>query len=136
MIGNGDTFCGTLYEYYDDNWNKMFEFHVDDCPRFAEWSDWPDFDSARFGGCLSVWFPGKGAKPLIIFGQDECIFKQYVFTKKSWMGSQGQTVLTPKDEGQGVMISLFVSCDNGSNFQLSSQQLDVVNEQRKGTEYN
>ena len=82
MIGNGDTFCGTPYEYYDENGNKKFEFHVDGCPKFAEWSDCPDFDSERFGGCLSVWFP-EGAKPLIIFGQDECIFKQYIFTKKS-----------------------------------------------------
>ena len=43
MIGNGDIFCGTPYEYYDENGNKKFESHVDDCPKFAGWSDWPDF---------------------------------------------------------------------------------------------
>ena len=61
----------------------------------------------------------EGVKPMIVFGQDECIFKQYIFTKKSWMGPKGQTAIIPKDEGQGLMMSSFVSRDYGSNLQIT-----------------
>ena len=105
-------FLWNPYEYEDDNGVKHVEFHVDDCEQFATWSHQPDLESAMFGGCLSVRFP-ENKKPLIIFGQDECIFKQYIFCKKSWMGQEGQTALTPKEEGQGVMLSSFVSRDYG-----------------------
>ena len=54
----------------------LVEYHVDDHPLFMDiCADLP------YGGNLSVRFP-KGQKPLLIFGQDECIFKQYSFTKK------------------------------------------------------
>ena len=38
----------------------------------------------------------------------------------------------PKEEGQGVMISSFVSCKFGYGMQLSPAQLEHVNEYRKG----
>ena len=61
---------------------------------FTTWIDWPDEESRKFGGCLSMRKPSN-SNPLIIFGQDECTFKHYIFYKKSWMGSEGQTALIP-----------------------------------------
>ena len=48
------------------------------------------------------------------------------------MGSQGQTALTPKDEGQVVMLSSFVSQDYGFGLNISKEELDIVNERRRG----
>ena len=127
-------FCGTPYEYENAKGEKYYEFHVDDNQQFTDWKDWPDEESRRFGGCLSVRMP-EGAKPLIIFGQDECIFKQYVFCKKTWVGPNGETALTPKDEGHGVMLSSFVSHEYGFDFQLTASQLKAVNKRRQGQLY-
>jgi hypothetical protein len=52
-------------------------------------------------------------KPFIILGQDGCIFKQYILTKKGWTAPDCKKALQPKDEGQGVMISSFVSREFG-----------------------
>ena len=65
-----------------------------------------------FGGNLSVRKP-PDQKPLIIFGQDECIFKQYTFSKKAWRSPDGALPLIPKDEGAGIMISAFISREFG-----------------------
>ena len=119
MLEEGQVLSGTPYKYVNENNEKFFEFHVDNCEKISSWTSWPDVDSAKFGGCLSVRKP-EGSKPLIIFGQNECIFKQYVFTKKSWVGPQGQTAMTPKDEGQGLMMSPFVSRDFGFDFNITS----------------
>jgi hypothetical protein len=56
----------------------MVEFHVDDHPMFQE-----KLSHVKFGGSLSLRNP-KPNRPLIAFGQDECIFttKQYIFTAK------------------------------------------------------
>ena len=72
MINNGTIFGGTPYEYLDENGVKYYEFHVDDNLEFSDWTDWSDEESRKFGGCLSVRKPSN-CKPLIIFGQDECI---------------------------------------------------------------
>ena len=63
------------------------------------------------------------------------IFKQYVFTKKSWVKPQGQTAITPKEEGQGIMISSFVSRDYGYVFNLTKDEFDLVNSQQHGRQY-
>jgi hypothetical protein len=72
----------------------------------------------------------KGRKPLICYGQDEAIMKQYCFTSKSWTAPTGQKAIIPKDDGTGVMISAF-----GFTLQLSQQQLQKVNEVRHATKY-
>ena len=134
MLDEGTVFNGIPYEYNNEAGQKFYEFHVDDNLNFSTWRSWPDEDSKRFGGCLSVRMP-IGTKPIIIFGQDECIFKQYIFSKKSWMGPEGQTPMIPKDEGCGVMFSSFVSREYGFNLQLSAEQLATVNQNRKGQFY-
>jgi hypothetical protein len=57
---------------------RMVEFHVDTSEALLKLAK----ISNSFGGNLSVRFP-PGMKPLIIFGQDECIFKQFLMTKKN-----------------------------------------------------
>jgi hypothetical protein len=87
-------------------WKKgdtYVELHVDDHPKFQA-----DCEHLPFGGHLSV-RKGVHEKPLTILGQDKCIFKQFNLSSKSWSDPNGTNALLPKDEGQGVMISAFVS---------------------------
>ena len=107
----------------------FFEFHVDDSPAFDDF-----VRKTKFGGNLSVRKP-TSLKPLMMFGQDECIFKQYTFTKKTWKGSDGKMPLLPKDEGAGVMISAFVSREHGYGINFTAEELERINEYRKGKEY-
>ena len=134
MVNEGSTFNGVPYEYTNTNGEIYYEFHVDDNIAFMSWTTWPDEESKKFGGCLSVRKP-EDLKPIIIFGQDECIFKQYVFTKRSWVGPEGQTAMIPKDEGQGLMFSSFVSREYGFHFHITEEQLKVVNLKRNGQNY-
>ncbi len=60
-------------------------------------------------------------------GHDECIFRQCALTNKSWNGPQGQKTITPKDLGQGIMISTFQSRAFGFGMVLSEQQLEEIN---------
>ena len=41
----------------------------------------------------------------------------------------------PKDEGQGLMVSVFVSRDYGFNWTLTEHQLNKVNKFRKDKDY-
>jgi hypothetical protein len=47
-----------------------------------------------------------------MFEHDECIFKQFHMRNKSWKAPNGETVLIPKDDGQGVMILVLFSQEN------------------------
>ena len=68
-LGNG-------HEYTDLQTDiEMVELHVDLHPSLHERMN----ATTMFGGNLSVRKP-PNTKPLIGFGQDECIFKQYIFT--------------------------------------------------------
>jgi hypothetical protein len=82
---------------------KMVELHVDDHHSFQDRMN----TTTTYGGNLSIRLP-EGRKPLICFGQDEAIMKQYCFTSKSWMAPTGQKAIIPKDDGMGVMIPAFV----------------------------
>ena len=111
------------HKYVTNNGITMVELHVDQCNSFQDTMN----ATTRFGGNLSVRKP-NGKKPVIIFGQDECIFKQYTFSKKAWMNSEGAMPLIPKDEGAGIMISTFVSREFGHRLQLTEAELQKVNE--------
>ena len=125
----GEIFCGKGHIYNNEDGNTYIEFHVDDSEYLTKLGS-----NTQFGGYLSVQRQ-KNQKPLIIFGQDECIFKQYIFRNKCWMGPNGETPLTPKDEGQGLMVSGIVSREYGFNWNLSETQLEQVNDFRKDQEY-
>jgi len=92
------------YRYTDDNQNEMVEYHVDLCHVFQDRMN----EKTTSGGHLSVKL-SKEERPLLIYGHDESIFKQYLLTGKPWIGPNGEKAITPKDEGQGVMISAICS---------------------------
>ena len=77
----------------------------------------------------------QAKKKLIIIGHDECIFKQYQFTAKSWVGDNDSRPIIPKDEGAGIMISAFQCREFGFGMRLSDEQLRRVNGKRHGEKY-
>jgi hypothetical protein len=74
------------------------------------------------------------SRPLICFGQDECIFKHALFIGKAWALPNGQKPMIPKDKGLGVMVSGIVSCKFGFGLQLSLEDLQKVNKYRESKE--
>jgi hypothetical protein len=119
------------HHYTDPTSNvPMVELHVNSHPTFQERMN----ATTQFGGNLSVRMP-RNTQPLICFGQDECIFKQFLFTGKAWIAQDGTKPVIPKDEGLGVMISAFVSREFGFGMILSEEDLQKVNEFRIGKKY-
>jgi hypothetical protein len=104
----------------------MVEHHVYDAPKFQT-----DQSELPFGGSLWVCKP-RGSKLLIIFGQNESIFKQYKCSKSAWCIPDGQFAVIPKDEGHGLMVSTFISRDFGFGMSLTKEQLDSINIERRG----
>jgi hypothetical protein len=88
----------------------------------------------EFGGQLSVRLE-EHERPLLMFRHAKAIFKQFLLTKKSRCGPNGETVLVPKDEGQGLMISAFQSREFGFGYHLDEEQLAEVNFGRRGEKY-
>jgi hypothetical protein len=117
------------YKYTDEKGNFMVEYHVDCCKDFQEKCD----TETQFGGHLSV--RNHNPRPLIIFGHDEAIFKQYTLTKSAWVAPDGTKVLVPKDEGQGLMISAFQSREYGFGLTMTNEDLQKVNHARRGKKY-
>jgi TfoX/Sxy family transcriptional regulator of competence genes len=119
------------YEYTDQlTGQKMVEFHVDTCKTFMQQMN----EETRFGGNLSVrMLPCQ--RPVIVMGQDECIVKQYSFTKKAWLGPEGEQPITPKDDGHGVMISAMQSREFGYGMVMTPNELQHVNAVRLGQKY-
>lgn len=76
--GNLSKNCG--YQYIvkdkDDVDLTMVEYHVNGSILFQD-----RLYNTKFGDNLSVCKPSN-VKPQLMFGQDECIFKQYTFSKK------------------------------------------------------
>jgi hypothetical protein len=98
----------------------MVELHIDSCHLFAERAN----KETKYGGWVSI---QKAEDAFIMFGHDKCIFKKFHTTNKSWKAPNGETVLIPKDDGQGVMISAFQSREFDFGRQLSEQELTIVN---------
>ena len=75
-------------------------------------------------------------KPIMIVGQDESVFAQYHLGNKTWVGPKGQRPLLPKSDGDGYMLSAFVSREFGFGRDLSEDELAKINhEQRIGKTY-
>ncbi len=87
-----------------------------------------------FGGNLSV-RKSIDSKTVIFVGQDEAIFKQFLYLHKVWVGPNGERALLPKDEGTGLMISTFISREHGFIRQFSPEILAQVNLRRGGEQY-
>jgi hypothetical protein len=71
----------------------MVEYHVDDSEILFKKAQ----ETYIFGGALSI-FRDKDKKPLVLFGQDECIFKQYLVKGKHWRGKEGKVPMYRKDD--------------------------------------
>jgi hypothetical protein len=82
----------------------MSEYHVDTLPPFLR-----SRGSGPFGASLSV---RKRGRPLIIPGQDKSIMCQWIFSKKGWT-CHGKGTLKPKTDGEGIMMSAFISDAHG-----------------------
>ena len=70
-----------------------------------------------------------------MFGHDESIFKQYLLTGKAWIGPNGEKAISPKDEGQSIMISAFQSRHEGFGMNLTKEDLEKINGNRVGEKY-
>lgn len=116
------------FKYTKDD--KIYsEYHVDDSHIFHDWTS-----HLPYGSHLSVQMPIH-TKSIMILGQDECIFKQYLFSKGFWTHSDGTKQLIPKEEGQGLMLSCFCSHKLGFGFPPSQSVLDEINLQREHQTY-
>jgi hypothetical protein len=69
----------------------------------------------------------------MIIGQDESVFAQYLLGSKTWVGPKGQRPLLPKSEGDGYMLSAFVSREFGFGREMTAAELAKVNDERRGT---
>jgi len=104
------------YQYVDKATNiDMVEFHVDTIPEFQD-----RMADVKFGGNLSIRIP-PGFNPIFIIGQDECIFKQYLFRMKRWQHGETRAAM-PKDDGAGVMISGFTSRELGWGLEITEDE--------------
>jgi hypothetical protein len=72
------------------------------------------------------------ARPLMIIGQDESVFAQYLLVSKTWIGPKGQRPLLPKTEGDGYMLPAFVSSEFGFGKEMTEAELAKVNDERRG----
>jgi hypothetical protein len=84
---------------------EMREYHIDSHPVFETYVL---EENQKFGGNLSVRKLAHEC-PVLIIGQDKSIYRQFIFSKKGWVGANGQQQLRPKDDGHGLMVSAFVS---------------------------
>ena len=74
----------------------------------------------------------SATRPIMIVGQDESVFAQYLLGSKTWVGPKGQRPLLPKSEGDGFMLSAFVSREFGFGRDLSADELVKINAARRG----
>ena len=128
MIKNSEISSEIGYRYEKDG-QTFYEFHVDDHPSFQL-----ACEDLQFGGNLSVRKPSN-KKPVMMWGQDEAIMKQNLFTLFTWTLPDGSKPLIPKDEGYGVMISAFTSREFGFGLPLTQETLQKVNEIRRKQKY-
>ena len=108
----------------------MYEYHVDDADYFMEHGN-SHYD---FGGNWSV-RRDVSKKPLISFGQDECIFHQYYRHGRQWVGVNQERALLPKSPGASIMISAFQSREFGFGLKFTDEELNSINEYRSGKKY-
>lgn len=113
---------------FASNGHEVFEFHVDD----------DRFDLTKFrkklelGGEFSrvVDFSDPRNKRILLFVQDESIYRAYDAQKRMWK-VPNHTILRKKGEGPGIMISGF-ACEHAGFLRLTREEVDEINRIRKG----
>ena len=83
----------------------------------------------------SIFREDKPKKVLLVFGQDECIFKQFLLNNKAWQTKDGRFTCRPKDDGSGLMVSAFQGRSHGFGFPDFEKLKHAVNKYRKGKHY-
>jgi hypothetical protein len=121
------------YQYHcADKDTDMVEFHVDDLPFLHDMAQ--EMGNGAFGGNLSVRKPAD-KKPLMIFGQDESVYNQFLLGSRQWVGPKGQHPLLPKTDGLSLMVSGMQSRETGFGVSIDETQLQEINWARTGTNY-
>jgi len=101
---------------------QMCEYHTDDVEDIEEVSlNFPLTTSVRVA---------PNTRPLIILGQDECVFSQHLFGQKQWVTPTGQWPIMPKTEGDIYMLSTLQCRDFGFGRPLTEDELSRVNDSR------
>jgi hypothetical protein len=98
--------------YLSEDNIEMVEFHVDDHDFLHDVAN--EMGYGAMGGNLSVRKPSN--KPLMILGQDNSIFNQYLLGNRQWVGPDAQRALLPKTDGLSLMLSAFQSRETGLGF--------------------
>jgi hypothetical protein len=129
LVLEGNITADSGYCYKTDDGIDMVEYHVDASYIFDE-----RLSLLPFGGNLSIRKP-VDSRAVIFVGQDEAIFKQFLFLMKMWVGPNGERPLLPKDEGTGTMISTFICREHGLIREISPEILAEVNLKRDGEKY-
>jgi hypothetical protein len=75
----------------------MVEFYVDNHSFLHSIANKMGY--SLMGGNLSVRKPELPSKPVIIFGQDKCVFNQFLLGNRQRLGPEGQRELLPKTDG-------------------------------------
>jgi hypothetical protein len=123
-----DLDVGFGHRYFDIIGNEeRIEFHVDYWKhhiRGAAASAGTTLNSMKATTSIQV---SSKAGPTMIVGQDESVFAQYLLEAKTWIGPKGQRPLLPKSEGDGYMLSAFVSREFGFGQLLTNDELAKIN---------
>jgi hypothetical protein len=90
------------YNYTTPDGVQLREYHFDTHKPGG------DLNNKQFGGDLSVRLRA-GECPVLLVGQDESTFHQFIFSKKQCKGPNGKSFLMPKSEGEIYMASGFVA---------------------------
>ncbi len=111
------------YDKNGESWTEIHASHFKD-PHSGELSDFMKNNNLAFGPSTRV--------PLLMFGQDEAIFKQYLTNMFHLVKRDGQRAMPPKDDGLGLMASSFKSREFGFGFRhMTDADLEKVNKFRR-----
>ena len=96
LVSEGKLTANCGFNYVDDDGTSsadMVEYHIDASYEFEE-----RLALLPFGGSLSVRKP-IDSNTVIYIGQDEAIFKQFLFLMKMWVGPYGERPISQKMKG-------------------------------------
>ena len=126
-------FPKSCYYQYSVDGRMMREYHIDTHDSLSKYIN---SSNEQYGGNLSTRLE-IGAKPLMLIGQDESTYHQFVFSKRHWKPKSGMNFILPKSTGEILMISGFQSREFGLGLGnlLTNEILSLINNKRKGQKY-
>ena len=131
-MGKGET-----YVSYDII--NMIEFHadsiIDELSASMQKKYEAEESSRGLGTKQSEFRKDKRRKPLLMFGKDEFIFKQFLLNKKARQGTYGRFSCRTKDDGHGMVVSAFQIQNLGFGCPMFEDVKKQVKKNRGGKEY-